>query len=122
MKSEDVSEHYRIVIGRRIFEERERQKMSQEELAERVNVAREYLSRIENGNVLCSMDIYFRIAGALSVTPYVLMMESTTMRQMREWSKIINLSDDYERHVAIEMGRHAVALIREKPDYDQKFM
>ncbi len=43
--------------------------MSQEDLAGAANIARNYVSRIENGHVSFSMQIFLKIAEALEENP-----------------------------------------------------
>jgi len=43
--------------------------MSQEELAEAVNISRTHMSRIETANCAVSLDVVFDICDALGVSP-----------------------------------------------------
>ena len=46
--------------------------LSQEKLAERVNISRTHMSRIETADCAVSLDVVFNIADALCVEPYKL--------------------------------------------------
>ncbi len=52
-------------VGQNIRKERDRKRMSQEELAGLARTTQEYISRIENGTRNPSMDLLYNIAGAL---------------------------------------------------------
>ena len=54
-------------LGNRIREEREKQKLTQEQLAERADIGRRTIQSIELGEKSPSLDTVWRIAVALSV-------------------------------------------------------
>ena len=56
------------LIGRRVKEIRAQQKMSQEELAEMIEMSVPYISYIETGKKRPSLDALIRIGNALGVT------------------------------------------------------
>lgn len=55
-------------MGRRIRESRKKKNLTQEQLAEKVNISPTFLSMIETGMKPGSFDTYMRIAIALDVT------------------------------------------------------
>lgn len=55
------------LLGKRIKELRNRQGLSQEQLAERVGISGKYLGEIERGQTNCSVDIIGRISKALNL-------------------------------------------------------
>jgi transcriptional regulator with XRE-family HTH domain len=55
-------------IGRRVREERNRQKISQEKLAEMVGVGTTHISHIETGNNIPSMKTFIAIINALNLS------------------------------------------------------
>lgn len=58
-----------ITVGPRIREVRKADRgYTQAYLAERTGVTREHITRIETGRVTPSLDVLFRIAGALNVS------------------------------------------------------
>ena len=63
-------------IGRKIATLRAEKSMSQEDLAGEANIARNYISRIENGKVACSVAVLLKIAEGLNVKPEVLLIEN----------------------------------------------
>ena len=56
-------------IGLAIIRARQAKGMSQEDLAGAAEVARNYISRIENGHVSFSVPVLLRIADALEIEP-----------------------------------------------------
>jgi transcriptional regulator with XRE-family HTH domain len=56
-----------VLFGMRIKELRKNEGLSQEELAERVNISSKYLSRIEMGQHFPSIDTLVRLADVLNV-------------------------------------------------------
>lgn len=46
--------------------------LSQEKLAEKVNISRTHMSRIETADCAVSLDVVFNIADALEIEPYKL--------------------------------------------------
>jgi transcriptional regulator with XRE-family HTH domain len=57
----------RIHVGARISELRRKQGTSQEQLADRLDVTTQWLSRVENGHENLTLETLTRIANALSV-------------------------------------------------------
>ena len=62
------SEQYQK-LGLNIAYYRKAQKLSQECLAEKVNVSRTHVSRIETGDCAVSLDVLFAISDILKVPP-----------------------------------------------------
>ena len=56
-------------IGLAIMKQRNSLGLSQEDLAAEAQIARNYVSRIENGHVSLSVEVFLRIATALSIDP-----------------------------------------------------
>lgn len=57
------------IIGKRIKIKRMKKRMTQEELAEKINVSTSFMSRIETGNVQINIKRLAEIADALEVSP-----------------------------------------------------
>lgn len=57
---------YRIPIGQKIREIREKKGISQEQLAEKMQISRSTISKIESGKFNCSIDYLSRFAIHLS--------------------------------------------------------
>ena len=56
-----------ILLGKNIAKYRKEKYLSQEKLAEMVNLSREYITRVENGQKNISLKKLFAIADALEV-------------------------------------------------------
>ncbi len=56
-----------ILLGKNIAKYRKEKQFSQEKLAEMVNLSREYITRVENGQKNISLKKLFAIADALEV-------------------------------------------------------
>lgn len=67
----------REFLGKRIREVRKRLKLTQEKLAERVNISNVYLGEIERGNKMPSIPVFIAIAEALDVSCDYLLRDST---------------------------------------------
>ncbi len=56
-----------VEIGKRIKRQRKKYNLTQEKLAEKVNVAPTYISEIERGTSICSIAVLVRIANELNL-------------------------------------------------------
>ena len=65
-----------MVIGKRIRQVREMRKLSQGDLEETSGLLRCYISRVENGHTVPSLETLERFAGALGVPLYQLFCEN----------------------------------------------
>lgn len=70
MQSEQRT-HYKA-LGLNIAFYRKSRGLSQEKLAEKVDISRTHMSRIETAECAVSLDVLFDIANALEVEPYKL--------------------------------------------------
>lgn len=64
-------------IGRRIREERKKRRLSQEELAEKINISVTHMSHIETGNTKLSLPVLVDLANVLNVSTDKLLKEQT---------------------------------------------
>ncbi len=60
-------------IGDRIREQREKKELSQEDLAERMGVSNQTISRLETGTSVAKIDTLLRLASALETVPGALL-------------------------------------------------
>lgn len=56
-------------LGLNIAYYRKNRQLSQEQLAERINISRTHMSRIETADCAVSLDVVFNICDVLDVTP-----------------------------------------------------
>lgn len=94
-------------IGIRIRQERQRNKLSQEQLAELADASPQYISHIETGRKKTSLEILVRIANALNVSVDQLLADNLTASQYKydaELYQIIKECSNYERRVILDIA------------------
>ncbi len=99
-----------FIIGKQIRNCRKQKKISQASLAEIINISPSYMSCIENGYRIMSLETLVAIANALGVTVDILLAESQSQNLnagAKELSELLNDCSDYERRVIID---NAIAL------------
>jgi transcriptional regulator with XRE-family HTH domain len=64
-----------MLIGRRLRDLRESQKLSQGDVEKRTGLLRCYISRVENGHTVPAIDTLEKLAGALEIPMYRLFYE-----------------------------------------------
>ena len=69
-----TSEKLRCVVGGKVRQLREQRGWSQRVLANRAGIDRTHLARFETQGINVSLDVLFRIAGALNVPPCQLLL------------------------------------------------
>ena len=60
-------EAWNFYTGQLLLELRRESKMTQEELAQRINSSKSYVSRIERGQIIPSVSVFYRIINALGL-------------------------------------------------------
>ena len=73
-----------VAIGKRIKQLRRQRNMSQEALASHITVSVPHMSNIENGKTKFSLPVLLSLAGALEVTPDVLLIGLDSGKGSRE--------------------------------------
>lgn len=70
----DNTERYRD-LGCAIAYYRKRQRLTQEQLAEKIGISRQHMGAIEAPNMIraISLDVLFNIASVLNIEPYILL-------------------------------------------------
>ncbi len=94
-------------IGHRIRQERIRNRLSQENLAELTNSSPQYISHIETARKKPSLETLIKIANALHVSIDDLIAENLTINHYKydaELSRIIKGCSDYERRVILDIA------------------
>ena len=84
--SEEELDYYKI--GQRIRKYRKSYNMSQEELAENVNISTTHLSHIETGNTKLSLIVIVKIANALSVSTDDLLNDKASITKNKQINEI----------------------------------
>ena len=64
-----------VLLGERVRQRRKELKLSQEKLAERIDVSTPHMCNIENGKTKFSLQVLVNLANALETTPNVLLVD-----------------------------------------------
>lgn len=72
----------KLTMGDRIKETRKKQKLTQEQLAERLDISVEFIGQIERGLKLPSMQVFIKIIEALNVSADYLLRDSVSTGQL----------------------------------------
>lgn len=102
--------------GEKIRAGRKRAKLTQEKLAEKVNISPTYLSEIENDHKQAGRDVLCSIAEVLDVSvDYLLYARKGHNGDIRmvEWKILFEDCSGYEQNVLFELVRSAKKILRE---------
>ena len=97
-------------VGQRIRKIRKARWMSQEQLAEKVNISTTHMSHIENANTKMSLPIFVRIAEALEVQTDALLYDTpkeSTSRAMADIADVFERCTADQARVIAEIVRTA---------------
>jgi transcriptional regulator with XRE-family HTH domain len=120
-----------MVIGHKLKELRETKKLSQGDIEKRTGLLRCYISRVENGHTVPSVDTLEKMARALEVPMYRLFTDAAHVKKLnipvsmtetasnkkqdaklRPFAKALSRMDDKDRglllHLASKMANRAV--------------
>ena len=103
-------------LGRRIRDARVRVRMSQEKLAELVDVSTVHISNIESGNGNPSLAVLVNIANVLAVSADVLLCDSVLHCRpvlLKEIADVTADCSDYELRVLISILKASRAALKE---------
>ena len=96
------------LLGRRIREERLQLHLTQEKLAEEINISTAYLGQIERGERSVTLDKLIPLANRLGVTVDFLLSDSVAPGNdgaYRLWSQLMNGRTESEKALAVNMVR-----------------
>lgn len=101
-------------LGKRIKEERLRKGLTQEQLAEEVNITRLYVTFIENGNRTVRIDVLERISTSLDVSIEYLIKGSISTHEeiVYEFGQLINSCTSQEANQLLNVVKTSIQLIR----------
>jgi len=111
-----------MLIGTRLRELREQQKMSQGDTEERTGLLRCYISRIENGHTVPSLETLERFATALGVPLYQLFIsgeEAPSSRSRRHRIVLKELTGDGEKGIDAQFLRKIKNLLSRMAESDR---
>lgn len=104
-----------ILIGKKIREFRKMRQISQSTLSEIAALSPGYISYIENGSKIPSLDTIVQIANALEITPDVL-LESELVKKERtiaaEYAEIMDSCTMLEKEIVLECSRNLVEVLK----------
>lgn len=109
-----MSINYKL-LGKRIRRIRTDQSMSQAALAEYIGCSAAFLSYIENGRKLPSLEMLLTIANALCVTTDTLLadyLEYNLRGAMSEYAEVLRDCSEYERRVLVENAKELKRILR----------
>ena len=108
-----------IQIGERIKEAREQKKLTQEQLAERVDVSPQYVSDLERGVVGVSLSTLIRICSCLTVTSDRILFGREALKRTEKLSGLCDeLSDaQFDRLTSI-VEKYIEAIKAERKTYE----
>ncbi|MBQ9806868.1 MAG: helix-turn-helix transcriptional regulator [Clostridia bacterium] len=73
---------HKFTMGDRIKEVRKKQKLTQEQLAERLDISVEFIGQIERGLKLPSMQVFIKLIETLNVSADYLLRDSVSTGQL----------------------------------------
>ena len=100
-----VKKEINIEIGARIKLTREQQKMTQEELADRLDVLPQYVSDIECGRAGLSLPAFKRICTTLGVSSDSLLFGQTTKDRTQQITGICQALTDEQFALLVDMAK-----------------
>lgn len=103
-------------VGQRIRRLRKRQKLSQAELAERVDVSPTYISHLENGMKFMTVETLIALSNALGVSSDVILCDSLDNQltaSMAELDYILRDCTNHERRIILDTIRGLKQSLRE---------
>ena len=99
-----------ILIGKKIREFRKMRQISQSTLSEMADLSPGYISYIENGSKIPSLDTIVQIANALEITPDVLVKKERTIAA--EYAEIMDSCTMLEKEIVLECSRNLVEVLK----------
>ena len=96
--------HY-IMIGERIRTVRKARRLTQSALAERIGKDSSFVSYLESGEKVMSLETMVDIANALGCSVYSLLDKDLKqhIQEEEEWSGLIADCDEYERRILMDI-------------------
>ena len=90
-------------MGVRIKKLRKAQNMTQEVLAEKLNISVEHISRIENGSYRPSLSLIEKISEIFEVSESLIMFGSSSNNENMELIEKLNLLTEEKKHAVLEI-------------------
>ena len=109
------------LIGMRIKEKRLKERLTQEILAEKVDIGTQYISKIENGKAKLSLPCLISIANSLNTTADHLLMDNiaaSTPNLLEETQTLFTDCTPDEIFIIIETSKALINSIRMKSSHN----
>ena len=104
-----------VILGKRIYEERRKRKMTQEQLAEKADIGQYYLGEVERGVKTPSLKVFVAIANSLEVSVDSLLRDSVYAGNSyvnNEITETLNTLTPKQRACAVEVLEAYIKAIR----------
>ena len=107
------------LLGKRIRDERKRQKMTQQTLAELCDISLHHVASFERAKTKMSMDVFLAVCNVLKVSPAKLLVDSLQMQSTNEiYNDIVTETfadcSDIERKILVDMLQSDKAILRKR--------
>jgi len=103
-------------VGRKIKELRSKNRLSQAELAELVDVSTPYISNVENGRKFLKIETLVAICNSLGVTPDILLADALDNHKSpaeREFAEVLEDCTLYESRIIIGVATAVKKTLRD---------
>lgn len=104
-------------LGERIREERLKRHLTQEKLAEAVDISTTYMGQIERGEKSLTLDTLVKITNNFDVTADYLMRDSLSAYRLEdheEWNRLLDGRTTEEKRILMDVVKASVRLIGTK--------
>ena len=93
------------ILANNLKEERRRLGISQEKLAERCGLSTSFITDLENVRKFPSPETLEKLAEALEVKPYHLLMEESESEILRRYREVVHLLEELKEIVYVDVGK-----------------
>ncbi len=114
-----------MVIGKRLRQLREEHNLSQGDIEKRTGLLRCYISRVENGHTVPSLDTLEKLAAALQIPLYYLFYEGDTPPPLPNLSERISteeLSQNHEQEAELKFIEKVQQLLARISERDRQLL
>lgn len=104
-----------VLLGTRIKEQRQRRTLTQQQLAEKVNLTPGFISRIETGNKKPSLEVLLSICVALNITLNNLLVGNQIPQENdynTDFSELISNFNESERRLILDITKAVCKVIK----------
>ena len=108
-----------VLLGTRIKEQRQRRMLTQQQLAEKVNLTPGFISRIENGKKKPSLEVLLSICEALNITLNDLLVGNQIPQESdynAEFTELLSHYNESERRLIFEITKALHQIINKHED------